>query len=536
MTNKISLTSSQFTFITSLIFLLVFNAPFLQATYLAASETENTSLLFILALPSLLLALLHLLTSLWVWPLVAKPITALLLITSCFVVYAQVSYGVVFDYGMIQNIFETDASEATSYLSLSAVLILTCLVLVSSLWLMKIKITYRPLLQEILSKGAANAVSLGVAAVLTLSCYAEFAATARNNPELKRQLIPFEWVDNTFDYWRDQLSYDNKTFLTLDAHPTLALHQSGLPRLTIIIVGETARADHFAYNGYQRDTNRYTRPFGPLYFQDMISCGTATAVSVPCIFSDLSRQQFSANEARQRQNLLDLAQDAGVHVTWIDNNSSCKGTCLRQSYERIATDADPSQCDGDYCFDSILLNRLQAHLADLDEHDSLIVLHQVGSHGPTYFRRYPAEHRKFTPDCPRSDIQNCDQAALINTYDNTILYSDYINAKVMELTSQFTNRAVSVMYVSDHGESLGDSGVYLHGLPYSFAPAEQTHVPMWLWTNHHQNELRECLAAYQESEVSSHDNIFYTLMHLLGVHSAVNNPDLNMLEHCDSLS
>ena len=533
---RYTLSSTRFSLLVALVFLVLFNAPFLLATYKAAAETENTSVLFLLALPSLLFSLLHLLASLWVWPTLAKPISVLVLVTSCFVVYAQESFGVVFDYGMIQNIFETDTSEAASYVSWTAVLVVTSLILVSSAWLLKIKITYRPLAQEILAKFTLNAVLLSVAGVLTLSCYAEFAATARNNPELKRQLIPFEWVDNTYDYWRDRLNYDQETFVTLDESPTLESHGSVLSRLTIVIVGETARADHFAYNGYHRETNRYTQPFNPLYFKDVVSCGTATAVSVPCIFSDLSRTNFSSNEARQRQNLLDLAQDAGIDVTWIDNNSSCKGMCLRQSYERIATDADPEHCDGDYCFDSILLDRLQAHLRNLDEHDSLIVLHEIGSHGPTYFRRYPDDHREFNPDCPRSDIQNCDQTALINTYDNTILYSDYINSKIIELASSFSDRAVSVMYVSDHGESLGDAGVYLHGLPYSFAPREQTHVPMWLWTNHHQKDLRTCLARYQESEASSHDNIFYTLMQLLGIHSTVTAPELNMLQRCSMVS
>ena len=536
MTSRISLTSTQFTFIVAAIFLAVFNTPFLKAAYQAAVKTDNTSLLFIVALPCLLFALLHLLVSLWVWPFVAKPISALLFITSCFVIYAQVTYGVLFDYGMVQNIFETDISEATSYLSWSAAFIVTGLVLISTVWLVKVKINYRPMLREVLIKCVTNALLLGLAGALTLSCYAEFAATARNNPELKRQLIPFEWVDNTYDYWLDQLTYDAESFVTIDAQPTLLAHADDLARLTIVIVGETARADHFAYNGYKRDTNRHTQRFEPLYFKDMISCGTATAVSVPCIFSDLSRKEFSTNKARHRQNILDLAQDAGVEVTWIDNNSSCKGMCLRQAYERIGPNSDPEECDGDYCFDSVLVTRLQAHLKELGERDSFIVLHEIGSHGPTYFRRYPNEHREFMPDCPRSDIQNCDHSALINTYDNTILYSDFINSKVIELASQFARRAVTVLYVSDHGESLGESGVYLHGLPYSFAPAEQTHVPMWLWTNHHQDELRACLARYQVPEASSHDNIFYTLMQLLGIHTVVKKPTLNMLQGCNSLS
>jgi len=402
-------------------------------------------------------------------------------------------------------------------------------------WLWPVKIEYHSALKELTQRFVASGATLAVALLLTLSCYAEFAATARNNPELKRQIIPFEWVDNTYDYWRDQLITEQQEFVVLDPAPTLDKTDHDKPRLTIMIVGETARADHFAYNGYGRDTNRYTAPFQPVYFRDVISCGTATAVSVPCMFSDLSRSDFSSNAAKNRQNLLDIAQDSGVDVTWIDNNSSCKGMCLRQRYERIDTDKSNPLCDGDYCFDEILVERLTAKLAQLSLQDSLIVLHQIGSHGPTYYRRYPDAHRLYAPDCPRSDIQNCSSQELINTYDNTIAYSDYINSKIIELADA-THFDATVVYVSDHGESLGDGGVYLHGLPYRFAPEAQTRVPMWVWTNHHAQGLRNCLAPFTEPTLASHDNVFHTLLGMMGVSSSAHNPELDLTNNCSNLA
>jgi lipid A ethanolaminephosphotransferase len=458
-----------------------------------------------------------------------------LYVVSSAVLYAQINYRVVFDYTMIQNVFETDASEATSYLSTSTVVTLGILIASSVGWLWPVKIEYGSVLKELSQRFVASGATLVVAILLTLSCYAEFAATARNNPELKRQIIPFEWVDNTYDYWRDQLITEQQEFVVLDPAPTLDKTDHDKPRLTIMIVGETARADHFAYNGYGRDTNRYTAPFQPVYFRDVISCGTATAVSVPCMFSDLSRSDFSSNAAKNRQNLLDIAQDSGVDVTWIDNNSSCKGMCFRQRYERIDTDKSNPLCDGDYCFDEILVERLTAKLAQLSLQDSLIVLHQIGSHGPTYYRRYPDAHRLYAPDCPRSDIQNCSSQELINTYDNTIAYSDYINSKIIELADA-THFDATVVYVSDHGESLGDGGVYLHGLPYRFAPEAQTRVPMWVWTNHHAQSLRNCLAPFTEPTLASHDNVFHTLLGMMGVSSSAHNPELDLTNNCSDLA
>jgi lipid A ethanolaminephosphotransferase len=209
--------------------------------------------------------------------------------------------------------------------------------------------------------------------------------------------------------------------------------------------------------------------------------------------------------------------------------------CLRQNYERIDTDTSNPLCDGDYCFDEILVERLQAKLNQLPDKDALIVLHQIGSHGPTYYRRYPDAYRVYTPDCPRSDIQNCSSQELINTYDNTIAYSDYINSKIIELVDA-TDLDSTVVYVSDHGESLGDGGVYLHGLPYRFAPEAQTRVPMWVWTNYHAESLRDCLAPFTEPTLASHDNVFHTLLGMMGISSTAHKPELDLTSHCSKLA
>jgi len=149
-----------------------------------------------------------------------------------------------------------------------------------------------------------------------------------------------------------------------------------------------------------------------------------------------------------------------VNVTWIDNNSSCKGVCKRVETIEFDPERDPSLCDGEFCLDQILLNELRSELQKKPDQNRVIVLHMIGSHGPTYYLRYPPEFAKFLPDCPRSDIQHCSEEQLINTYDNTIVYTDYIIGQVIEMISDVPDS--SMLYVSDHGESLGENGLFLH--------------------------------------------------------------------------
>ena len=265
-------------------------------------------------------------------------------------------------------------------------------------------------------------------------------------------------------------------------------------------------------------------------FSHVESCGTATAVSVPCMFSRLSREEYESRVADKQDNALDIIQRAGVNVTWIDNNSSCKGVCKRVDTIEFDPKRDPSLCDGEFCFDQVLLNELRSELQKKPDQNRVIVLHMIGSHGPTYYLRYPPEFAKFLPDCPRSDIQHCSEEQLINTYDNTIVYTDYIIGQVIEMLSDVPDS--SMLYVSDHGESLGENGLFLHGFPYSLAPEAQTHVPLVFWNSHFDNTQFKSCVEQRSQQPFSHDNVYDTLLGLTHTASRSYQSDMDIFQAC----
>ena len=529
---KIEVTSRQFLLGTACLYLIVFNFPFMAHSYRAAFETANTSVTFLIALPMLLLAILYLTFSLTLWGRAAKPMLGLVSLASLAVLYGELSFGVVFDNDMVRNVFETDFSEARSYLSLSSVSFLAVGSAIIIAALAVFDIQFLPLSQEIRSRVTSNALLAVIAVLLTYSCYGEFAATARNNNVLKRELVPFEWFDSTLDYWAARLWNTNHHFTLIDSEPHLADSGSVKAHATIVIVGETARADHFEYDGYPRNTNQHTKPYEVVYIQDVHSCGTSTAISVPCMFSDQTQEQFVPSEAKHRQNALDIASLATVEVIWIDNNSGCKGVCDRVNHERFNPKTAGPLCDGNYCLDEILVARLKEELPSQPNAEKIIVLHEIGSHGPTYFRRYPEKQKVFAPDCRRSDIQNCSQEELVNAYDNTIVYTDWVNAGVLQVLDEAkATTDATVLYVSDHGESLGENGLYLHGMPYFLAPESQTHVPMWIWQTG-ANGWRECIRQNSDHMVMSHDIVFHTILDAAHVESGALKPKQSLLTGC----
>lgn len=308
------------------------------------------------------------------------------------------------------------------------------------------------------------------------------------------------------------------------------------PALVVLVLGETARADRFSYNGYARDTNRYTRPLGVINFPDVVSCGTSTADSVPCIFSGLGRAGFSHAAAARRETLFGALQRLGVRTFWRDNSTGCKDVCDEAHFEERAGSAHPTLCDSTGCFDELLLEGFDDLLAERDR-DHFIVLHQRGSHGPAYHTDVPQWAKQFAPECDLPNLRNCNRDAINNSYDNTILYTDYFLSRVIEeLAARSDEFDAAMLYVSDHGESLGENGFYLHGLPYSMAPREQTQVPMLFWASPGFYERRagvdpRCLQATARAP-ASHDSIFHTLLPIFGVSSPLYDARLDLLHTC----
>jgi len=527
------LTVNQVILLVTTYFVLILNEPFYSLAFERITQLKEYNIFFMLSVPFLLMCIITVFLSLFSFKYLIKPSLIILTLLSALVFYATTEYGVVFDYSMMVNVLETDNAEAFTYLNSYAVIFFLIFALLPATLIASVKLTYHPLLKEVLLRFKLIALALLTFIIIVFFFYENYASFGRNNREIKRYIIPIQVIDSSYKVIRDKFFSKPLTFTLLDKNPTIQ-HNIQAKQVVVLVIGETARAMNFSYHGYQRETNTYSKKFNPIFFQHVTSCGTATAVSVPCLFSAQKQNNFDKKQAYYQQNALDIAKQAGVDVLWIDNNSGCKGVCRRVKTIDISTNKKHPLCDGDYCFDEILIENLTTKLTHLHANNTLIVLHMIGSHGPTYYRRYPKQFAKFLPDCPRSDIQNCSHEQLINSYDNTIAYTDYVLAKLMaKLTTLPDNTQASLLYISDHGESLGENGAYLHGFPYAFAPDEQINVPMLFWTTANNNALnKQCLKNKAKTKHYSHDNIFSTLLSLLNIKSTESQQGDDILAHC----
>ncbi len=522
---------SHFVCLVSMYIVIVFNGLFLYNTFIAATQPGHINWLFITSIPLMLFSLTILVLSWLSLVTFVKPVLLFSVLLCSLLFYSTLNYGVIFDKSMLQNIVETNSGEAFSYLNFQLVIFVVLLGIVPTYLFSKFIIigSFRVRLKSFVKL---NLFALLCCALIAATFYKEYASVGRNNRQLTSYITPFAFYTAGYKYLRDNYFYPPLPFKVLDNLP--ALENKTTTSLTVMVVGETARAANFSLQGYSRATNAYTSKLGVKYFSDVSSCGTATAISVPCMFSRLNRKEYDSRLANSQENVLDIIQRSGVEVTWIDNNSSCKGVCARVKSENIEPNKKHSLCDGDYCFDEILVSKFKDRIAKSNVKHKLIILHMIGSHGPTYYRRYPEHASLFKPDCDRSDIQNCTTTELTNTYDNTIAYTDRVLSELIKVLQESNETEKSLLYVSDHGESLGEKGLYLHGFPYALAPTEQTHIPMIFWSNKlTDSEFNRCVEL-QHSKTFSHDNIFDTLLGLTHVNSNQYQPIYDIFNACNA--
>jgi lipid A ethanolaminephosphotransferase len=484
--------------------------------------------------------------ALFAWRYTLKPVIAILLLSAALGAYFMGSYGVVIDPTMMFNVMGTDPREMRDLLSLPLVASVVGLAAVPILWMWQRPITYGRWPRRSLHNALAVLGSLVALALLALAFYQDLSGTMRNHKALRYLVNPA----NSY-YSLGRVAYLTRVHtanpplpIGLDAKPLARLPGQRTP-LLLLVVGETARADHFSINGYARDTTPRLRALHALSFSDVTSCGTNTAASLPCM---LSHQGKVAHEARSNdhENLLDLLQHAGLAVLWIENQAGCKGVCERVPHTRPETPAsgaaapDAKLCPGGECLDEAMLQGLDARLAalpaDRRERGVVLVLHQMGSHGPAYSSRSPADRKPFQPECTSNVLHECDPVQLVNAYDNSIAYTDFVlDQAVGWLKTQQTVYDPAMLYLSDHGESLGERGLYLHGLPYSIAPREQTHVPMVAWLP--EQRLRAdrldggCLRTLLDRPLT-HDNLFHTVLGLARVEASEFQPALDAFGPC----
>ena len=484
--------------------------------------------------------------SLLAWPRLIQAVLVLLLLSAGALAHFIGSYGIVFDPTMVTNMVQTDVRETRDLLSWRLLLSMLVLGALPAWWLLRRpEAPAQPATRRLAGNLAGFALGIVLMVLLALAQFATLSSTMRMHKPLRYMVTPLNAVYSLTAVAARSQAAPAGPPATLGADAQLLPRAAGSkPPLLMLVVGETARAANFSLNGYARPTNPELAKLPVISLRDVTSCGTATAASLPCMFSPLGREAFVDLKGTQ-ENLLDVLQRAGLAVLWLDNQSGCKGLCDRvpnaftHQLPAGAAPLPPGLCEGGECFDEALLHGLDQRIAALDperlKRGLVLVLHQMGSHGPAYFKRSPPDLKRFQPECRSNALQQCPREQVVNAYDNTIATTDRLLARSIAWLQTQQAFDAGLLYVSDHGESLGEKGLYLHGMPYAMAPREQTHVPMILWMPNDgalaATLKPDCLQGLRDQPVS-HDHLFHTVMGWVGARADVYQAQRDLLAGC----
>lgn len=520
-----------FTLFLSVVFTIFYNNSFWSNTF-EVFELSISNTPYLLSLFIIIVLFTNIVLTLVNTKYTLKPILIFLFIASSSAAYFMDSYGVIIDDNMLNNALATDSKEAADLINIEFLTHLFIFAVIPILILLKIDIKHYGFRENLFDKIKVIISSIIIITILLLSFGKYYTSFFREHKELRWYINPLYYIYSSNKLLNKRLEIMfPKEFVAYgsDAKIDSTIKK---PKLVIIVVGEAARADHFSLNGYNKQTNPYMEKQDIINFTDVSSCGTETIISVPCMFSILSRSNYDEIDMLNSNNSLDILKLAGVNVLWRDNNSNPKGLMKRLGYDDFKNLKNDKYCKDGECRDELLLKEgLQSYI-DKSTGDIVIVLHQMGSHGPAYYKRYPKKFEKFKPICESSKLENCTKEEISNTYDNTILYTDYFLDKTISFLKDNSQKyATAMLYMSDHGESLGENGIYLHGMPYMIAPKAQKHVGNIMWINDDLNINKECLKNKSNQSIS-HDNFYHSILGIMEIKTKDYDKDLDIFNSC----
>lgn len=521
----------------SVVWAVLYNLQFWHQAISAMWRPTPSAALFIASLFIVIVCLQGLLLALVPTRLGLRVAASALFLVAALGSYFASAYGAVMNQDMLRNVIETDPAEVGGLLSFDLYAHVLMLGVVPAVLVWRIELpssTWRVRLrQRLIFIGSA----LALCAAALFACSANYAVFFREYKPVRYALSPAAPIVSLAGLLSAHERRDPRVpLIDVAGNVQRTAAPARKPLVLFLAVGETARAANFQLGGYGRATNPRLRALADVtYFDHATSCGTSTAVSVPCMFSHLPRERFDVDQADRYTNLLDTLMKADFAVEWRDNNAGCKGVCARVVQVTYPGVADATHCPNSYCYDEVMLTDLGARLENL-QRDSVVIFHAIGSHGPAYSERYPPQFEVFKPACRSNELQHCSQQEIVNAYDNSIAYTDYVLSRQIELLQANADHLDSVLiYASDHGESLGEQGIYLHGMPYGFAPRVQKEVPMLFWASPGYVERTGlslgCVRARAHDAIS-HDNLYHTVLGALAVRDAVYDPALDVLAPC----
>lgn len=513
-----------FILLTSILNAALFQWPLYRLAVASRSELDGHSVLALLtlfALQSMISTTLLGLAAL-VSIRLLKVLCVLFAVGNAVALYFIVQYGVIIDATMMGNVLSTRFSEATELAHPKLLGFVVFLGLVPAFFLTRVRI--KP--SSRIRRGMFVVASLVLGLMWMYGNAPSWLWIDKNAKQFGGLILPWSYVINPIRHYSQEAERNRVAELLPNLTTT-----DPRPVIVVLVIGESARAQNFSLYGYGRDTNPLLAQRGVAAYPGAQSCSTYTTASLRCMLSHRGGNALGRND----EPLPSYLHRHGIEVIWRTNNFG-EPPLKTSRFERA--DEIRKQCTSDCSrldFDEVLLDGLAARLRDAPSGKKvLVVLHQSGSHGPQYFKKYPVEFEKFKPACATVELQKCSTEELVNAYDNSILYTDHFLNRTIEMLKSLKDTASVMLYMSDHGESLGEHGLYLHGLPTTIAPVFQTAVPLLIWTSDEFAQRRGAVRATSTATGLTHDVVFHSVMGALGVTSDIYVPNQDLFRPAQS--
>ena len=505
MSRKIKL--KYFAIFFSLLNLLFYYYPFYKFIWnnIDVSTTNGILLIISITLAAIILNALFFYIILYLTRRIGKWLLTILFIVNAIAVYFINTYGVIIDRSMIGNIFNTRYEEASSFFSFQLIIYLFFLGLIPTFLLFKTKYI-KPNFKTFLFNTFLGLVLLFI---LIFANASNWLWIDKNSKTLGALTMPWSYIVNTARYYSYKNHQNKKQIPLPDA--TIKNNQKSV---VILVIGESARKKNFSLYGYKKNTNPRLSQIQNLHVFDATACATYTTAGVKCIL-----------EYKHTNKLYEILPNYlfrnGVDVEWRTTNWGEPTVKIKDYLERKDL---KKLCKGEKCkYDEILLSNLKNRILNSNKNKILIILHTSTSHGPAYYKKYPPEFEKFTPVCRTVEVSKCTRQELINAYDNTIVYTDYLLAKLIKELQTLEQYQSMVLFVSDHGESLGENNLYMHGIPKSLAPKEQLEIPFIVWTSIKSKKFKK------NKSLTQH-NVFHTVLDFLDIDSPIFNKKMSIFK------
>ncbi|NQX96955.1 MAG: phosphoethanolamine--lipid A transferase EptA [Flavobacteriales bacterium] len=505
MLKKIKL--SYYALIISFVNLILYQFPFYKfvCNNIEIASANGIFLLVSLIITSILLNALVFYIGLYLLRSFGKWILVLFFNINAIAIYFINTYGVLIDKTMIGNILNTNYEESSSFLSLSLFVYLILLGVLPSLLIFKVNYI------NVKLKNFLIHVSLTLVFLLTL-VYANSSNSLwidKNSKTLGSLVMPWSYVVNTNRYFLHKNQQNKKQILL----PNASI-KNNEKSIAVLVIGESARSSNFSLYGYEKNTNPLLSKVKNIYHYNAEACATYTTAGIKCILE-------YKNTSKLFEILPNYLFRNDVEVIWRTTNWG-EPTVKIKNYQKKGDLEKLYKGEGSG-YDEVLLSGLRKQILASKKNKVLVVLHTSTSHGPTYYKKYPKKFEKFTPVCKSVELANCTQEELINAYDNTIVYTDYILASLIEELKQLDGYNSSMIFISDHGESLGENNLYMHGIPASIAPKEQLNIPFIVWVSNDSKKLKD-------NEILSQHNVFHSILDFLEIESPIYDKNMSIFK------